>query len=58
MTIGGREQELAEAAGVALATEERRARLFHRSRVVAVTGGVLVVAALLAVVLALTGHLL
>ncbi len=55
MTIGGREQELAEAAGAALATEERRVRLFHRSRIVAVVGGLLVVAALVAIALAVTG---
>ncbi len=55
MTIGGREQELAEAAGAALETEERRVRLFRRSRVVAVAGGLLVVAALVAIVLAVTG---
>ena len=55
MTIGGREQELAEAAGAALDTEERRVRLFRRSRVVAVAGGLLVVAALVAIALAVTG---
>src|SRR4051812_8301463 len=55
MTIGGREQELAEAAGAALETEERRVRLFRRSRIVAAAGGLLVVGALIAVVLAVRG---
>ena len=41
MTIGGREQELATAAEAALATEERRVRLFRRSRVVALAGALL-----------------
>ena len=55
MTVAGREQELAEAAGAVLETEERRVRLFRRSRVVAFAGGLLVVAALVAVIVAVTG---
>ena len=55
MAIGGREQELAEAAGAALETEERRVRLSRGSRIVAAVGAVIVVAAAIAVVLAVTG---
>jgi len=55
MTIGGREEELAAAAEAALETEERRVRLFRRSRVIAVVGGVLVAGAIAGIVVALTG---
>src|SRR5439155_253186 len=47
MTIGGRERELAAAAEAALGAEERRVRLFRRSRLVAVLG-VLVLAGVIA----------
>jgi DNA-binding SARP family transcriptional activator/streptogramin lyase len=54
MMIGGREQELAAAAEAALVTEERRVRLFRRSRLVAVAGALLLVAAIAGVVIAVT----
>src|SRR5439155_24532771 len=47
MTIGGREREPAAAAEAALGAEERRVRLFRRSRLVAVLG-VLVLAGVIA----------
>jgi DNA-binding SARP family transcriptional activator/DNA-binding beta-propeller fold protein YncE len=53
MTISGREEELASAAEAALVTEERRERLFRRSRVVALVGA-LIVAAVIAVGVATT----
>jgi DNA-binding SARP family transcriptional activator len=55
MAVGGREQELADAAGAALTTEERRVRLFRRSWVIAVAGALVLLAALVAIVLAVTG---
>jgi DNA-binding SARP family transcriptional activator/streptogramin lyase len=55
MTLGGREDELAAAAGAALATEERRERRFRRSWVIAAVGAVLLAAAIVGAVLALTG---
>ncbi len=54
MTIGGREQELAEAAEAALETEERRSRFSRRSRVVAVLGALILAGAIAAVVVALS----
>ena len=54
MRIGGREQELAAAAEAVLETEERRVRLFRRSRVVAAVGALLLAGALAGVVVALT----
>jgi DNA-binding SARP family transcriptional activator/streptogramin lyase len=53
MTIRGREQELASAAQAALMTEERRVRLFRRSRLIGVAGALILVAAAVGVVLAL-----
>jgi class 3 adenylate cyclase/streptogramin lyase len=55
MAIGGREGELAAAAEAALETEERRARLFRRSRVVAVVGALLLAGAVAGVAIALRG---
>ena len=54
MTIGGREQELATAAEAALATEERRVRLFRRSRLVALAGALLLAIAIAGVVIVVT----
>jgi YVTN family beta-propeller protein len=54
MTIGGREDELAAAAQAALGAEERRVRLFRRSRIVALLGALLLAAALVGIVVALT----
>jgi DNA-binding SARP family transcriptional activator/DNA-binding beta-propeller fold protein YncE len=54
MSIGGREDALAAAAEAALETEERRARLFSRSRVVAGVGAVVLAGAMAAAVVALT----
>jgi DNA-binding SARP family transcriptional activator/streptogramin lyase len=54
MTIRGREGELAAAAEAVLETEERRARLFRRSRVVAVVGALLLAGAVAGVAIALT----
>ena len=55
MAIGGREQELAAAAEAALGAEERRARLFRRSWVVALAGGLLLAGAIAGLVVGLTG---
>jgi class 3 adenylate cyclase/streptogramin lyase len=54
MSIGGREAELAAAAEAALETEERRARLFSRSRLVAAVGAVVLTGAIAAAVVAIT----
>jgi DNA-binding SARP family transcriptional activator/streptogramin lyase len=54
MTIGGREDELAAAAEAALVTEERRVRLFRGSRLVAVVGALLLAAATVGIVFAVT----
>ena len=54
MTIGGREAELAAAAESALVTEERRVRLFRRSRLVALVGALLLAGAVVGLTLALT----
>jgi DNA-binding SARP family transcriptional activator/DNA-binding beta-propeller fold protein YncE len=53
MTISGREDELASAAEAALETEERRVRLFRRSRVVAIAGALILVVAAVGVGIAL-----
>jgi hypothetical protein len=55
MTISGREEELAAAAEAALETEERRERLFRRSRIVADAGAVLLAGAIAGIVVAFTG---
>ena len=55
MTIGGREEELAAAAEAALGAEERRLRLFRRSRVLVVAGAIVLAGAIAGAVLALTG---
>jgi DNA-binding SARP family transcriptional activator/streptogramin lyase len=54
MTIRGREGELAAAAEAVLETEERRARLFRRSRVIAGVGALLLAGAIAGVAIALT----
>jgi YVTN family beta-propeller protein len=55
MTIGGREAELAAAAEAAVGAEERRVRLFRRSRVAAAVGALLLAGTIAAVVVVLTG---
>jgi YVTN family beta-propeller protein len=54
MTIGGREEELAAAAESALVTEERRVRLFRRSRLSALAGALLLAGAAAGLGVALT----
>jgi YVTN family beta-propeller protein len=54
MPIGGREAELAAAAEAAVGAEERRLRLFRRSRIAAAVGSVIVVGAAVAIAVALT----
>ena len=54
MTISGREHELASAAEAALETEERRVRLFRRSRIVAAAGALILLAAAVAIGIAVT----
>jgi YVTN family beta-propeller protein len=55
MTIGGREEELAAAAQAALGAEERRVRLFRRSRLVALLGALLLAAAIVGIVALTSG---
>jgi DNA-binding SARP family transcriptional activator len=55
MSTEGRAEELAAAAQAAVGAEERRLRVFHRSRAAAVIGALLLVGAVVGIVLALTG---
>ena len=54
MSTEGRAEELAAAAQAAVGAEERRVRVFRRSRAAAVIGALLVAAAVVGIVLALT----
>jgi DNA-binding SARP family transcriptional activator/DNA-binding beta-propeller fold protein YncE len=55
MAISGREEELAAAAEAALGAEERRSRLFGRSRLAALVGALVLAGAAAGLVLALRG---
>jgi YVTN family beta-propeller protein len=55
MAISGREQELAAAAEAALGAEERRSRLFRRSRLATVAGALVLAGAAAGLAVALTG---